>query len=176
MKKLVILTLALVTLCCLFVLPTAAYSDGELIWSEDFENAKSADYADSYDNYDVVIENGKMNLLCFTGSKFYKLPIPADVAGLNKFTVVYDWEVVIDEDGDTPRTKYITPDQLTNNALVFCERVALEGYTPMVYANKKTAVWKYDLSRMQHIDIWFAEYSDTPTYSPSLEAVMNTLT
>ena len=86
MKKLVILTLALVTLCCLFVLPTAAYSDGELIWSEDFENAKSADYVDSYDNYDVVIENGKMNLLCFTGSKFYKLPIPADVAGLNKFT------------------------------------------------------------------------------------------
>lgn len=80
------------------------------------------------------------------------------------YPVVYDWEVVIDEDGDTPRTKYITPDQLTNNALVFCERVALEGYTPMVYANKKTAVWKYDLSRMQHIDIWFAEYSDTPTY------------
>lgn len=93
MKKLVILTLALVTLCCLFVLPTAAYSDGELIWSEDFENAKAADYIDSYDNYDVVIENGKMNLLCFTGSKFYKLPIPADVAGLNKFTVVFDWEV-----------------------------------------------------------------------------------
>ncbi len=80
------------------------------------------------------------------------------------YPVVYDWEVVIDEDGDTPRTKYITPDQLTNNALVFSERVALEGYTPMVYANKKTAVWKYDLSRMKHIDIWFAEYSDTPTY------------
>lgn len=80
------------------------------------------------------------------------------------YPVVYDWEVVIDEDGDTARTKYIAPDQLTNNALVFCERIALEGYTPMVYANKKTAVWKYDLSRMQHIDIWFAEYSDTPTY------------
>ena len=62
MKKLVILTLALVTLCCLFVLPTAAYSDGELIWSEDFENAKSADYADSYDNYDVVIENGSITV------------------------------------------------------------------------------------------------------------------
>ncbi len=80
------------------------------------------------------------------------------------YPIVYDWEVVIDEDGDTARTKYIEPDQLTNNALVFCERVALEGYTPMVYANKKTAVWKYDLSRMQHIDIWFAEYSDTPSY------------
>ena len=81
-----------------------------------------------------------------------------------EYPVVYDWEVVIDDDGDTARTKYITPDQLTNNALVFCERIALEGYTPMVYANKKTAVWKYDLSRMNHIDIWFAEYSDTPSY------------
>lgn len=80
------------------------------------------------------------------------------------YPVVYDWEVVIDEDGDTPRTKYITPEQLTANLLVFSERVALEGYTPMVYCNKKTAVWKYDLSRLHGIDMWYAEYSDTPSY------------
>ncbi len=93
MKKIISLALALITVCCLFVLPTAAYTDGELIWSEDFENAKTADYLDANDNYDVVIENGKMNLLCFAGSKFYKLPIPAEVSGLNKFTVVFDYEV-----------------------------------------------------------------------------------
>ena len=30
--------------------------------------------------------------------------------------------------------------------------------------HKKTAVWKYDLSRLNGIDIWLAEYSDTPSY------------
>ncbi len=80
------------------------------------------------------------------------------------YPVVYDWEVVIDEDGDTARTKYITPEQLTANLLVFSERVAIDGYTPMVYCNKKTAVWKYDLSMLDGIDMWYAEYSDTPSY------------
>ena len=80
------------------------------------------------------------------------------------YPVVYDWEVVIDEDGDTARTKYITPEQLTANLLVFSERIAMEGYTPMVYCNKKTAVWKYDLSRLDGIEMWYAEYSDVPDY------------
>lgn len=81
-----------------------------------------------------------------------------------EYPIIYDWEVVIDKDGDTPRTAYIQPDVLTNNALVFAERVRLGGYTPAIYANKKTAIWKYDLSRLEGIDIWLAEYSDSPTY------------
>ncbi len=80
------------------------------------------------------------------------------------FPVIYDWEVVIDKDGDPVRTAEIEPEQLTANALVFCERVAMEGYTPMLYCNKKTAIWKYDLSMVDHIDMWLAEYSDLPTY------------
>ena len=79
------------------------------------------------------------------------------------FPVFYDWEVVIDPDGDTARTAYIHPDDLTNNFLVFAERLELEGYTPAIYANKKTAVWKYDLSRVADYDIWYAEYNDTPS-------------
>lgn len=81
-----------------------------------------------------------------------------------EYPVVFDWEVVIDKDGDTPRTAYIQPDALTNNALTFAERIRLAGFTPAVYANRKTAVWKYDLSRLDGIDIWLAEYSDVPTY------------
>lgn len=77
--------------------------------------------------------------------------------------VFYDWEVVIDPDGDTARTAYIQPDDLTNNFLVFAERLELEGYTAAIYANKKTAVWKYDLSRVTDYDIWYAEYNDAPT-------------
>lgn len=79
------------------------------------------------------------------------------------FPVFYDWEVVIDSDGDTARTAYIQPDDLTNNFLVFAQRLELAGYTPAIYANKKTAVWKYDLSRVTDYDIWYAEYSDIPT-------------
>lgn len=79
------------------------------------------------------------------------------------FPVAYDWEVVIDPDGDTARTAYIDPDQLTNNFLVFAQRLEMEGYTPVVYSNKKTAIWKYDLARLNGYDIWYAEYNDTPS-------------
>ncbi len=81
-----------------------------------------------------------------------------------EYPVFYDWEVVIDKDGDTPRTAYIQPDDLTNNALVFAERIRYAGYTPAIYTNKKTAVWKYDLSRLEGIDIWLAEYNETPSF------------
>ncbi len=79
------------------------------------------------------------------------------------YPVAFDWEVVNDPDGDTARTKYIDPQQLTDNFLVFAKRLEIEGYTPVIYANKKTAVWKYDLSRVADYDIWFAGYDDTPT-------------
>lgn len=91
---------------------------------------------------------------CLEAVKGYELEYP----------IYYDWEVVHDKDGDTPRTAYIQPEDLTANALVFAERIRQEGYTPGIYTNKKTAVWKYDLSRLGGIDIWLAEYSDTPTY------------
>lgn len=81
-----------------------------------------------------------------------------------EYPIFYDWEVVIDKDGDTPRTSDIQPEVLTNNLLVFCERVRLAGYTPGVYANKKTAIWKYDLSRLGDVEFWLAEYSDCPEY------------
>lgn len=80
------------------------------------------------------------------------------------YPVIYDWEIVNDKDGDVVRTAEILPDSLTNNALVFAQRVRLAGFKPAVYANKKTAIWKYDLSRLEGIDIWLAEYSDAPTY------------
>lgn len=79
------------------------------------------------------------------------------------FPVAFDWEVVIDPDGDKARTAYIEPDQLTNNFLVFAQRLELEGYTPVIYANKKTAVWKYDLDRVKNYDIWYADYNETPS-------------
>lgn len=91
---------------------------------------------------------------CLEAVKGYELEYP----------IYYDWEVVHDKDGDTPRTAYIQPEDLTANALAFAERIRLGGYTPGIYTNKKTAVWKYDLSRLNGLDIWLAEYSDSPSY------------
>ncbi len=79
------------------------------------------------------------------------------------FPIAYDWEVVNDQDGDTARTAYIEPTDLTNNFLVFAKRLEDEGYTPVIYTNKKTAVWKYDLARLTGYDLWLAEYNDTPS-------------
>ena len=79
------------------------------------------------------------------------------------YPVAYDWEVVVDPDGDRARTAYIDPDDLTNNFLVFAQRLELAGYTPVLYTNKKTTVWKYDIARLQGYDIWYAEYNDTPS-------------
>lgn len=92
MKKLCITLAVLTLLCAAFIIPTAAYANGEVIYSEDFSDPKY-DYTDPNDNYDVVIANGKMELLSYSGDKFYQLPWPA-VTGLDKFTVVYDWKLI----------------------------------------------------------------------------------
>lgn len=92
MKKLCITLAVLALLCAAFIIPAAAYTDGEVIYSEDFSDPKY-DYTDPNDNYDVVIANGKMELLSYNGDKLYQLPWPA-VTGLDKFTVVYDWKLI----------------------------------------------------------------------------------
>ena len=85
-----------------------------------------------------------------------------NLSGMNiTYPVVFDWEVVGEE---TARTNETSPQTLTDCAIVFCERIKEAGYIPKVYSNKKTAVWKYDLSRLQDYDFWLAEYSDKPSY------------
>ena len=91
MEKIIALILVIATLSCMFIIPTsAAYVDGEVIFSEDFTNP-TLDYTDPEGNYDVAIANGKLDLYCMAGSKFYKLPI--EIKDLTKFTIVFDWEV-----------------------------------------------------------------------------------
>lgn len=79
------------------------------------------------------------------------------------YPIAYDWEIVVDADGDTARTAYIQPTDLTNNFLVFAQRIEQAGYTPVLYTNKKTAVWKYDMARLANYELWYAEYNDTPS-------------
>ena len=68
MKKTIFILVALTLLCAAFIIPTAAYTDGEVIYSEDFTNP-TLDYTDKNDNYEAVVVNGKLELTCFSGSK-----------------------------------------------------------------------------------------------------------
>jgi len=77
------------------------------------------------------------------------------------YPVVYDWEIIYD---DKARTDDIPVDVLTDSCIAFCERVKSAGYTPMIYQNKRTTLFKLDLPRLKDYDFWLAEYGDKPTY------------
>ncbi|MCD7812025.1 MAG: glycoside hydrolase family 25 protein [Ruminococcus sp.] len=77
------------------------------------------------------------------------------------YPVVYDWEIIYD---DEARTDDVAVDVLTDSCIAFCERVKSAGYTPMIYQNKRTTLFKLDLPRLQDYDFWLAEYGDEPTY------------
>ncbi|MBQ8296825.1 MAG: glycoside hydrolase family 25 protein [Ruminococcus sp.] len=77
------------------------------------------------------------------------------------YPVVYDWELIYD---DKARTDDMPVDVLTDCCIAFCERVESVGYTPMIYQNKKTTLFKLDLPRLQEYDFWLAEYNPEPTY------------
>ncbi len=77
------------------------------------------------------------------------------------YPVVYDWELIYD---DEARTDNIPVETLTDSCIAFCERVKSAGYTPMVYQNKGTTLFKLDLPRLTDYDFWLAEYGTEPTY------------
>lgn len=77
------------------------------------------------------------------------------------YPVVYDWEIIYD---DSARTDDVPVDVLTDSCIAFCEAVKGAGYTPMIYQNKKTTMFKLDLNRIKDYDFWLAEYNDEPSY------------
>lgn len=77
------------------------------------------------------------------------------------YPVVYDWEIIYD---DSARTDEISVDMLTDCCIAFCERVEAAGYTPMIYQNKRTSLFKLDLPRLTKYDFWLAEYNEKPSY------------
>ncbi len=77
------------------------------------------------------------------------------------YPVVYDWEIIYD---DSARTDNVPVDVLTDCCIAFCEAISDAGYTPMIYQNKKTTMFKLDLERLTNYDFWLAEYNSEPTY------------
>lgn len=78
-----------------------------------------------------------------------------------EFPVAYDWEIIKDEDA---RTDNVSAAEATNCARAFCDRIMELGYKTMLYSPSRELYFKYDLSRLADIDIWYCEYSDVPTF------------
>ena len=76
------------------------------------------------------------------------------------YPVVYDQE---EYTADQARTDGLTGEQATLNALAFCERVYDAGYLPMVYTNNDWAQNMYDMERLDHYPIWYADYTAVPS-------------
>ena len=77
------------------------------------------------------------------------------------FPVVFDWETV---SSASARTNEMETEDLCRAANVFCSTVKDAGYIPLVYSNQSLSLLKYDLSRVQSYDFWYAEYKDQPTF------------
>lgn len=76
------------------------------------------------------------------------------------YPVVYDHEPVSGIEG---RADGLSQAQMTENALAFCTRISEAGFEPMIYGNKRD-IARFDLSQLEGIDVWFAEYG-APTPS-----------
>lgn len=125
------------------------------------------------DNY-MQNMTGAANAGLDTGVYFFSQAITVDEAieealmvidnleGLDvTYPVVYDWEIIY---GDDARTDNVSVDMLTDCCIAFCETIKEAGYTPMIYQNKRTSMFKLDLARLQDYDFWLAEYNSEPSY------------
>ncbi len=73
--------------------------------------------------------------------------------------IAFDWELLGFEG---LRTDNVTAETLTKCARAFCDRIIEKGYKPMIYTNKTLAYYKYNLSELSDVDLWYASYSDLP--------------
>lgn len=77
------------------------------------------------------------------------------------YPVIFDWEIT-GEPG--ARTNDVDAATLTACAAAFCNRVAEEGYIPMIYSAKRQAIFKMDRDSLAGYDFWLAEYNEEPEY------------
>ena len=77
------------------------------------------------------------------------------------FPVAYDWEIIKNE---TARTDTVSASQATKCARIFCDRIKELGYTPLIYSPSRELYFKYDLTQLADIDIWYCEYANVPTF------------
>ena len=156
--------------------------DGEIDWQA--VKAAGADFAMirlgyrgysqgtlSLDDYFLANIKGAADAGLKVGVYFFSQAISADeareeakyvidtLAGLGvtlAYPVAFDQEPITN--GDVARTDNITNEQLTANALAFCQAVEQAGYQAMIYGNQHDLA-RLDLSgELGAYPLWYAEY------------------
>ena len=135
------------------------YSQGALSLDEQFEA-----------NYTGAKENGLK-----TGVYFFSQAVSVEeaqaeaafvLAALNgrqlDLPVVFDWETI---DTDDARTDGVDSQTATACCLAFCAAIQEAGYDAAFYCNGMLGYLQYDLSQLQELDAWYAEYSDFPGFA-----------
>ena len=77
------------------------------------------------------------------------------------------WPIVLDaelENASTSRTKDLTTQQRTENAIAFCERIEQAGYKAMIYGNMRMLCGEMNVEGIEQYDKWFAQYFYRPWY------------
>lgn len=78
------------------------------------------------------------------------------------YPIVMDLEEIAN---DSYRQENLTPKELTDICIAFCDKIKAAGYTPMIYSNLKGFVANLELERLNSYEKWFAYY-DTELYFP----------
>lgn len=78
------------------------------------------------------------------------------------YPVVFDTEDIVNEDS---RTEGLTPEELTEITIAFCEAIKDADYTPMIYANLRWFTMSLDLTKLEEYEKWYAYY-DSQMYFP----------
>lgn len=74
-----------------------------------------------------------------------------------KYPVVIDIEDIFNDDG---RNEALSPSELTDIVLTFCNKIKDAGYTPMIYCNLKGFIGMLEFERLEGIEKWYAYYGD----------------
>lgn len=77
-----------------------------------------------------------------------------------------NYPMVIDvEHVNGGRQSEISVDKRTDVVIAFCDRVREAGYTPMIYGNLDTFTLQLDMTRIENVEKWLADY-DLDLYFP----------
>lgn len=83
------------------------------------------------------------------------------------YPVAFDWEFI--SGNSEARTSGMKADEVTRCAGAFCDMIAKEGYTPLIYFNQDMGYLTYELDSLTDYGFWLAEYNAKPSFYYSFD-------
>lgn len=80
-----------------------------------------------------------------------------------KYPIVIDTEA-IDDTSARSQNANLSPDELTDICIAFCDTIDAAGYHSSIYASKNWFLTQLNLERLENYDKWLAHYTDVTSY------------